>query len=197
MYRVNELVNRLREKMPVISHGLFSLEEYILLPYYGGNVMLRFDITRQAERSGLDALERELYRLLPEGVFADFMGGVYRAAGLNMASLAEKSAKCAAFYRDEEIPVSPYRDEVIGEAKRLLRLAELHEDLPVWEIQPDEDETALLILSDRQEVLKRFEADGRLYTVLTVETEPCEGLIKAAAFAKRSGISLLSAIDRA
>ena len=45
--------------------------------------------------------------------------------------------------------------------------------------------------------MKRFEADGRLYTVLTVETEPCEGLIKAAAFSKRSGISLLSAIDRA
>lgn len=197
MESVNELVNRLREKMPVISHGLFSLEEYILLPYYGGNVMLRFDTSRQAEKGGLDALERELYRLLPEGVFADFMGGVYRAAGLDMASLAEKSAKCAGYYRDEEIPVSPYRDEVIGEAKRLLRLAELPEDLPVWEIQPDEDETALLILSDRQELLKHFEADGRLYTVLTVETEPCEGLIKAAAFAKRSGISLLSAIDRA
>lgn len=73
------------------------MEEYVLLPFYGGNVMLRFDITRQAEKGGLDALERELYRLLPEGVFADFMGGVYRAAGLDMASLAEKSAKCAAF----------------------------------------------------------------------------------------------------
>ena len=197
MYSVNELVNRLREKMPVISHGLFSLEEYILLPYYGGNVMLRFDITRPAEGSGLDALERELYRLLPEGVFADFMGEVYREAGMDIVGFPEKLAACAERYLDEEIPVSPFADEVNAEAERLLALAGLPLDLPVWEIQPDEDETALLILSDRQEVLKRFEADGRRYTVLAVDKLPCEGLMKAAAAAKRLGISLLSAVEKA
>ena len=197
MYSVNELVNRLRVEMPVVSHGLFALEEYILLPCYGGNVMLRFNVDRGVSAEEIDGLERELYALLPEGVFADFMGGVYRDAGMDIVGFPEKLADCAERWRDEEIPVSPFADEVNAEAERILALAGLPRDLPVWEIQPDEGETALLILSDRQEVLKRFEANGVRYTVLTVDKLPCEGLMKAAAAAKRLGISLLSAVAMA
>ena len=197
MGKLSELIEKLRAGMPALSCGLFSFEEYVLLPYYGGNVMLRFGVSRPVEEGEIDALERELYALLPEGVFADFMGEVYREAGMDIVGFPEKLAACAERYLDEEIPVSPFADEVNAEAERLLALAGLPLDLPVWEIQPDGGETALLILSDRQEVLKRFETDGVRYTVLTVDKLPCEGLMKAAAAAKRLGISLLSAVEKA
>ena len=196
MEKLIKLLNKLREEIPALSRGLFSLEEYILLPHYGGNVMLRFSLSRKAKAEELDPLERELYSLLPEGVFADLMGSVYREAGADLTAFPERLAACAELYRGEPIPVSPFAEEVKAEAERLLKLCGLPSGLPVWEIQPDEGETALLILSDRQEILKRFEADGVRYTVLTVDRFPCEGLMRAAAYAKRTGVSLVSAVMR-
>ena len=60
MEKLIKLLNKLREEIPALSRGLFSLEEYILLPHYGGNVMLRFSLSRKAKAEELDPLEREL-----------------------------------------------------------------------------------------------------------------------------------------
>ena len=198
MYSVNELVNRLRVEMPVVSHGLFALEEYILLPCYGGNVMLRFNVDRGVSAEEIDGLERELYALLPEGVFADFMGGVYRDAGMDIVGFPEKLADCAERWRDEEIPVSPFADEVNAEAERILALAGLPRDLPVWEIQAD-DEFDVLVFGDERGEARRYESDGlavNLFTLSPADRTECEGLVRALFYAKRKGISLAGAVMR-
>lgn len=197
MEKLNELISRLRAETPALSRGLFSLEEYVLLPHYGGNVMLRFSLSRKAAAGELDGLEQRLYSLLPEGVFADFMGEVYREAGVELAAFPERLGACAELYRDEQIPVSPFAGEVKAEAERLLALCGLPAGLPVWEIQPDEGETAILILGEGHKRLRNFIKGGIRYSAFTVETTPCEGLMRAAAYAKRTGVSLPSAVLRA
>lgn len=194
MEKLNGIIEAIRKDMPSLSSGLFSLEEYILLPHYGGNVMLRFSLSRKASAEELDGLERRLYSLLPEGVFADFMGSVYREAGADIAGFPARLAKCAELFKDEPIPVSPFAEEVKAEAERLLALCGLPTSLPVWEIQPDEDETAILILGEEQRLICEFTAEGRRYAALTVEKTPCEGLMRAAAYAKRNGLSLPGAV---
>ena len=198
MQTVIEKIDSLRASIPALSGGVFALEEYVLLPHYGGNVMLRFGLMRESVTAEeLDALERELYSLLPEGFFADFMGSVYRRAGVSYEGLEEKLVRCAESYRDEPIPVSPFFDEVDAEAKRLLRLLGLPEDTPVWEIQPDEEETALLILGDENAKIKEVQADGMKYEVISVREAPCEGLMRAAVYARERGVSLMRAVCNA
>ncbi len=196
--RCLDLIDKLRREIPVLSGGLFVFEEYVLLPHYGGNVMLRFRLNRESvTKEELDGLEARLYSLIPAGFFADFMGEVYRKAGCGFEGLEEKLIRCAAVYSGEPIPVSPFFEEVNAEAKRLKKLVGLPEDAPVWEIQPDEDETALLILGDENAKIKEVQADGMKYEVISVREAPCEGLMRAAVYAKRAGVSLMTAAERA
>lgn len=198
MQTVIEEIDSLRASIPALSGGVFYLEEYILLPHYGGNVMLRFGLMRESVTAEeLDGLERELYSLLPEGFFADFMGEVYRKAGFGFEGLEEKLIRCADVFREEKIPVSPFSEEVKAEAKRLKKLVGLPEDAPVWEIQPDEEETALLILGDENAKIKEVQADGMKYEVISVREAPCEGLMRAAVYARERGVSLMRAVCNA
>lgn len=195
MASINEMIAKLRASFPALSGGKFELEEYVLLPHYGGNVMLRFGLHREGVNAEeLDGLERELYRLVPEGFFADFMGEVYRRAGVSYEGLEERLIRCADIYREEKIPVSPFSEEVNAEAKRLLALFGLPAETPVWEIQPDEEETALLILGDENAKIKEVQADGMKYEVISVRKAPCEGLMRAAVYARERGVSLMRAV---
>ena len=198
MQTVIEKIDSLRASIPALSGGVFYLEEYILLPHYGGNVMLRFGLDRgSVTAEELDALERELNLLVPDGFFCDFMGEVYRKAGFGFEGLEEKLIRCADVFREEKIPVSPFSEEVKAEEKRLLALLGLPAQTPVWEIQPDEEETALLILGDENAKIKEVQADGMKYEVISVREAPCEGLMRAAVYARERGVSLMRAVCNA
>ena len=189
-------IERLRTEIKTLSDGLFELEEYILLPHYGGNIMLRFGLNREDVRMDeLDGLEGRLYSLIPDGFLADFMGDVYRRAGMSFDCLSERLVRCAEIYAGEPILESRFAAEVRAEAAELLEKCGLPADSAVWEIQPDADGTAILLLGDRNSVIKELTAEGRKFTVLTAEKLPCEGLMRAAMFARRKGISLMSAIS--
>lgn len=196
MERVVDIIDKLRREAPLLSGGLFELEEYILLPHYGGNVMLRFLLNREnVTKDELDGLEKELYSLVPDGFLADFMGEVYRKAGYGVEGFEEKLAACAERYREIEIPESPFCEEVRSEAARVLAICGLPADARVWEIQPDEDGTAVLILGEENAKIREVCADGTDYEVLSVRETPCEGLMKAAVFAREKGICLMRAAE--
>ena len=196
MERVLEMIDKLHREAPLLSGGLFELEEYILLPHYGGNVMLRFRLNSgNVTKDGLDGLEKELYSLVPDGFLADFMGEVYRKAGCGFDRFEEKLIACAERYREVVVPESPFCEEVRSEAARVLAICGLPADARVWEIQPDEDGTAVLILGEENGKLKEVQADGISYEVLSVRETPCEGLMKAAVFAREKGICLMRAAE--
>lgn len=177
------------------SNGVITFEEHILLPHFGGNVMLRFALNkREVTLRELDALEKELYSLIPEGFLADFMGDAYRLAGVSYEGFEEKLLRCREYYRFEEIPVSPFACEVRAEGERLLKACALPAESRIWEIQP-EDEPVLILLGERNEAVKEAELDGKKVHILTAEKTACEGLMRAAAAAKRKGISIMSAVE--
>ena len=167
-----------------------------MLPHYGGNVMLRFELMRESvTKDELDSLEARLYSLVPEGFLADFMGEVYRKAGYGFDGFEEKLIACAERYRGIAVPDSPFREEVRAEAERVLALCGMPMDSRVWEIQPDEDGTAVLILGEENARIKEVQADGMDYEVLSVRELPCEGLMKAAVYARENAVSLMRAAE--
>ena len=176
--------------------GRLGFEEYILLPYFGGNIILRFALADgTVTKDELDELERLLYDTVPAGFLCDFMGSVYLRAGFRIPDFDDKLRRCAEVYRDEEIPLSPFAGEVREECRDWLRGCLLSEDLEVWEIQ-EGDEPMILVLGDRSELLGEVEYIAMPVGFGVVERTACEGLMKAAVYAKRNGISLMRAIER-
>ena len=197
MERIRELIESTARRVFERTGGLIEYEEHILLPHYGGNIVLRFRLNRaETSKPELDELEARLYELIPEGFFADFMGGTYRAAGYSFADLDAKAARCAEAYRGETIPESPFRAEVDERLRGLLRAAGLGEDREAWEIQ-EGDEPALLLLGEANRSIGSFTAGGVRFDLLTAERTACECLMKAMTFAKRNRISLMRAVERA
>ena len=169
--------------------GAVRYEEHIALPYFG-QIILRFSLGRDTVTlDELDRLECMLYELAGDEFMVDFMGSVYRKAGVDYSNI---EARCAALYprfADEPVPPSIYADGLRRDARDLLRLAGLRGDERVWEIQPDGGEWLLLILGQRSEHIKDVEDFVTLH-VAEVPEEPCAALIKAAFYAKRNRISL-------
>ena len=85
--------------------------------------------------------------------------------------------------------------EVREECRDWLRGCLLNEDAEVWEIQ-EGDEPMILLLGDRNELLDEVEYIAMPVGFGVAERTACEGLMRAAMFAKRNGISLMRAIER-
>ena len=185
------------ERVFEATGGEARYEEHILLPYFGGNIMVRFELDRERiTPDELDGLEHRLYAFMPEGLLLDFMGGVYRRAGYEFENIADKFVRCADAYRSEEIPLSPFYDEIAFETRELLRAVGLDENAPVWEIQPG-DETELILLGEGCGALGSAEYRGRTVNASFADSTACEGLMKAALYAKKNGVSLMRAVEKA
>ena len=73
-------------------------------------------------------------------------------------------------------------------AAALLTRAGFDPDLPVWEIQPDEDAITLLLLGKEQRLLRKL-PDKPLLQIAELSAERCRALFQAACYAKRNHIS--------
>lgn len=123
----------------------------------------------------------------------DFMGDVYRNIGINYRKMDKLFADCFNFYSDEKLFKSVYADMIDKDSKNLLTLCGLSTDLPVWEIQV-EDEIHFLLLGDRNESLGQYCKNCMTINVYRIAAKPCEGLIAATFYAKRNNISLANAL---
>lgn len=75
------------------------------------------------------------------------------------------------------------------DAEKLLSLAGVDTDRRVWEIQPEDGAWLVLLMGNETRTVKRTEAPADI-TVAEVPAAQCEGLIRAAFYAKRKGVSL-------
>ena len=168
---------------------MVKYEESVALPYFG-QIILRFTVnTEEITFDQLDRYERILNEICGDEFLSDFMGSVYRKAGADYSGLEETLQSFAVKYADEKVIPSVHAAAVREEADRLLELAGLSAGMPVWEIQEEEDAVILLIMGNESRRLKEVDAPFRIL-VNEVPSEQCTGLVKAAFFAKRSGISL-------
>lgn len=188
--KIAQTANVVKER----SNGRFVFEEYIALPYYG-NIILRFNITDENYTiDDLDHYENLIYEWIDDDFFVDFMGSVYKQVGFDFSKMRDYYLKCLEIYQDEDIYDSIYASKIREDGKYLLKNCGYDENLNVWEIQVDEDELALLILSDETRFKESSIVEGVKVEVIEVERTQCEGLMRATFYARRNHISIMKAI---
>ena len=172
------------------TNGLIEYEEFIVIPHFGF-IILRFKLNKELIAvDELDKYETYLYQIVGDDFLVDFMGSVYKKAGVDFASIGAKLKKLNKRFDEEQCDiVCSFLEEINNDKNELLNIVNLPLDSDVWEIQYDEDGIALIILGNQNRVIK--EIDSKLPIVVReVSKEECFGLVKAAFYAKRSHISL-------
>lgn len=191
---LKDQINALAVQISDQSAGKIRFEEYIALPYYG-HIILRFDLNGEVSLAQLDEYEAQISDIVGDAFLIDFMGRVYRKVGIRLENFPELFLKCRGQYRAEPVPASVHAEQIREDAAYLLRLCGLSEQLPVWEIQPEE-EIELLTLGDGYVDFGLHQKEGLTIHAAQVNQKECEGLLKACLYAKRSRISLARALLR-
>ncbi len=182
-------IGQIAEAAAAGSDNSVRYEEYIALPYYG-QVILRFDLDKaEVTLDEIDSYENMLYGLVGDEFLVDFMGSVYKKAGVDLGDPEALFTALSTRLADESIEASIHAAGINEDAKYLLNAAGLDPDKKVWEIQLEDDSFMLLILGEQNKKLMEMDIGSKLI-VGEVNERACEGLIKAAFHAKRNRISL-------
>ena len=183
--RIEEVEREVNERFD--RHIL--LEEYIGLPYFG-QIILRFMLEGEDYTlEDLDRYERELYQIVGDEFLVDFMGSVYRKAGVDYSDLGKIFRAMEVEYRDEVVEPSIHSEGIRTDARELLKAAGMDTEQKVWEIQLEDGSYTLLLLGKENREILEMQEPVRLLVQEVGETE-CTGLIKAAIRCKRLGVSL-------
>lgn len=189
MKRIQTIADEIAEK----TDNMVLFEEFIALPYYG-NIILRFNLAEPITAvSDLDSYENVMYAVAKDEFLIDFMGNVYRDAGVDYRDVDDLLRKAYVRYKQEVVHKSKYARRIIEDAEFLLAQCNLKRTERVWEIQL-EDEILLLIMKARPGEPQKHVVNGRTMIVIEVDEVCCEGLMKAAVYAKRNKISLAHAM---
>lgn len=175
------------------SNHTLSFEEYIALPYYG-QIILRFMLHEDTVTlDDLDRYENLLNSIVGDEFLTDFMGTVYKKSGVDYSKMNQRMIEMAAQFQNEAVTDSIHAEGIRADAISLLKLVNLDINSPVWEIQVEDKEYALLLLGkEKKEILTINEPVS--LSVVEVDSRTCSGLIKAAFFCKRNHISLCRAL---
>ena len=183
-------IKSIAEQADALSGHALAYKEMVALPCFG-QIILRFTLNADAYTpDDLDRYESLLSGIAGDGFMTDFMGSVYRKAGVDYASLDRRLLELNDRFKDEKIVPSVHADGIREDASALLKMAGLDAALPVWEIQADGDEYTLLVLGKEIRKLANLETPIKL-TVAEADGRMCTGLIKAAVYCKRNSISLI------
>lgn len=172
-----------------VTDDLVRMEEYIALPAFGGQIIVRFQADCSLTLDQVDEMERILQSLAGDEFMVDFMGNIYRQLGIDYARLDEINERLGRQYFEELILRGPYTEQIQADARELLLQCAMPEDTPVWEIQWEENEYVLLLLGREHRVIRTVEDDPPIH-VQEVNGALCEGLMRATFAAKRMGVSL-------
>ena len=178
----------LDEQVQEATQGAVRREEHIALPDFG-QIIVRFQTDEAAALEEVDAWERKLQRLVGDDFLVDFMGSVYRRLGVDYRRLDEIVERLGQRFKDEPMCEGPFAEQIEADAQALLLLCGMPETAPVWEIQWEEGEYALLLLGQENRPLRTVEGEPPIH-VMEVNGVLCEGLMRAAFAAKRMGVSL-------
>lgn len=188
--KLQKRINEIAAQAETRSDGMIRYAERIALPYYGA-IILRFSFTSASfSLEELDRYEALLYDIVGDEFLIDFMGSVYQSAGVRYENWEQTLAAFADEYKDEAWKPTVHAVGIQSDAKALLQKAGLDPNLAVWEIQPEEHETLLLVMGEAENCLAQITDGGKLIRVVEIPGKPCRGLFLAACYAKRNRVSL-------
>ncbi len=178
----------LDEQVQEATQGAVRREEHIALPDFG-QIIVRFQTDEAAALEEVDAWERKLQRLVGDDFLVDFMGSVYRRLGVDYRRLDEIVERLGQRFKGEPVYKGPFVEQIEADARTLLLRCDLPKTVPVWEIQWEEGEFALLLMGHENRIVRTVEGEPPIH-VMEVNGVLCEGLMRAAFAARRLGVSL-------
>ena len=188
-----ELTERIMEisrEADIQSGHVLLYEEFIALPCFG-QIILRFSLNKEDYTlEDLDQYETMLNRIAGNDFLCDFMGSVYRKAGVDYSGLEQRMIQMNDQFADELILPSSHSAGIAADAALLLKAAGLPADRRVWEIQPEGDEYLLLLMGEENRPVMSI-ADPVRLSVAEADERSCTGLIRAALYCRRNHISLV------
>jgi len=202
MYITNqELVNDIKltvERVELRFNGLFKFDEYIAIPYYGTNIILRFSYVGNENISlpELDELEERLRKIVGDRYFANLMGTVYQTQGLNYANLKSITQQIDSLYDIEIFSNSFHKTGLNNDCSQIKSLFSLVETPKIWEIQVNNDEILILALNNGDTIIKDNETevitgeDRKMRLVFVENDNSYRGLMKTVMLAISQKVSM-------
>lgn len=188
-----ELLTKIKKVTALVKEKVsekIEFVEYITLPYYGGNIILRFTINDENySLEDIDEYEKKIQKIVKEDFLIDFLGEVYQHLGVDYNFIENKFIKFNEKYQNVVIAKSPFYYLINNDVKSILRKCGLDSSVRVWEIKYEE-EVSIYILGKTDLKLGEATIDKKKYNVYEVNEEKCEGLIKATFYAKKNKTSL-------
>ena len=187
---LTERIAGISQEADTQSNHVLLYEEFIALPYFG-QIILRFTINKEEySLEDLDQYETILNRIAGKDFLCDFMGDVYRKAGVDYSKLDQRMIQMNERFADEQMLQSSHSARIAADAALLLKAAGLPGDRRVWEIQVEDDEYTLLLMGKESKSIVSI-TDPIKLSVLEVNERICTGLIKGAFYCRRNHISLV------
>ena len=170
-----------------------KFDEYIAVPYYGSNIILRFNYTGSEALTieKLNALENNLRKIAGPKYMANFMGNIYRELGLDMTRLPEILEKIDKSF-DAPIEQNKYHERGLsGDVDFLKEILNLPVPPIVWEIQVNKNDLVFILLGEAEKETVSMEYNGnRLIVSFIPFHNSYRGLMKAAWLAQRDEKSI-------
>lgn len=196
-----ELINDIKstaERIELAFGGLLKFNEYIAIPCYGTNIILRFSYigNDNINLQELDELEESLRKTVGERYFANLMGTVYQKQGLNYDNLKPTTQKIDSLV-DMEITTNYFHKTGLNnDCVQIKTLFNLIETPNIWEIQVNTDEILILALCSGEKPLQDNELKGidgesrKIKLVFVEDDNSYRGLMKTVMLAISQKVSM-------
>ncbi len=196
-----ELVNDINltiNRVDLIFGGRLKFDEYIAIPCYGTNIILRFSFIGNDNLTlqEIDELEESLRQTVGERYFGNLMGTVYQKQGLDYTKIKSITQKIDSLIDIEIITNYFHKTELGNDCSQLKSLFNLTETPNIWEIQVNEDEILVLTLYSgerpaQNNEIKAFAGENRKIKLVFIEDDNSyRGLMKTAMLAITQKVSM-------
>lgn len=181
-----------------VVQGLDSqicFDEYIAMPSFGANIILRFRYTGNApvNLALLNAIETKMRKVAGDRYLVNLDGAAYKACGLTYSCLP---ATLKAIHTRADCPIPHCNFHASGlenDQQRICRLFQLPANTPLWEIQVNGDNLLVLALNahDDAPARKSIRADGKQIQLLFLKDDGSHiGMMKAVCLAYQQSVSI-------
>ncbi|MBO4367416.1 MAG: hypothetical protein IKS52_11120 [Clostridia bacterium] len=187
--KLTDSITAISREAAIRSNNALAFEEFVAVPCFG-QIVLRYALNRDYYTlDDLDQYESLLNRVAGEDFLCDFMGSVYRKAGVDYSGISQRLIGMNDRFINETIIPSSHSSGIKSDASYLLRIAGLDTSIPVWEIQAEADEYTLLLMGKENKSIMKITNPMRL-SVGEVDERSCTGLLKGTIYCRRNHISL-------
>lgn len=195
----NSLISEINSAIQRVKNSFSNLEfdEYIALPDFSGNIILRFEYTGKdaVTLETLDTIETGLREIVGADFMANLMGEVSRQCGVDFSQLNETLIRIDA---NESVSIRACKahcEALASDCATIRRVFDIPDRYPIWEIQNNPEGLMVLALHPANEqppfTDRENEIDNHSVRVHFLPDDySFRGLMKTASIAQENGMSI-------